>query len=108
MVENYPKNHLKEQIESEEMIFKTKVLDVRSQVYKKIEKAQKNADKDYQMKLKEIEAKKENYRTQLENDFKKLVNSIEKEEEIIFQEINEKYKQREEEVIEKILKSILP
>jgi len=108
MAQDYPKNQLKEEIESKEMIFKTKVLDVRSQVYKKIEKAQKDAEKDYQLKIEEIETKKEKYRIQVENEFKELVKTIEKEEDKIFQEINTKYEQRENEVIDKILKSILP
>ena len=108
MTQHYPKNPLKDQIESEEMIFKSKVLNTRSQVYKRIDKAQKEANEEYQLKLKEIEAKKEDYRRQNENKFQELVKTIEKEEEMIFQKITQKYDQREKDVIENILKSILP
>ena len=108
MVQDSPKNNLKEQIESEEMILKAKILEVRTQVAKKIKKAQQDSDKTYQMKLKEIVKRKEEQISQIDARFKEYVNKIEDSEERTFQEITTKYEQREEEVISKLLKYILP
>jgi vacuolar-type H+-ATPase subunit H len=108
MVQDFPKNHLKEQIESEEMILKAKVLEVRSQVAKKIKKAQQESDKTYQKKLKEINEKKEEQISHIDSRFKEYVKEIEDSEERTFREITTKYEQREEEVINKLLKNILP
>lgn len=108
MGQDSPKNHLKDQIESEEMILKTKVLEVRSQVAKKIENAQQEADIDFQKRLKEIEKKQTGSTTQTETKFKKLVQELENEEKNTLQEIRTKYKQREDEIINNLLKQILP
>jgi hypothetical protein len=108
MVQDSPKNHLKEQIESEEMILKTKFLEVRSQVAKKIEKAQQDSDKTYQMRLKEIDERKAEQISHIDSRFREYVKTIEDIEERTFQEIITKYEQREEEIITKLLKNILP
>ena len=108
MVQDSPKNHLKGQIESEEMLLKAKVLEVRSQVAKKIKKAQQDSDETYQMKLKEINERKEEQISQFESKFVEYVKKIESSEERTLHEINTKYEQREEEVIKKLLKNILP
>ena len=108
MGQDSPKNLLKDQIESEEMILKAKVLEVRSQVAKKIKNAQQEADIDFQKRLKEIEKKRIGTTTQTETKFKKIVQELEKEEKSTLQEIDTKYKQREEEIINNLLKQILP
>ncbi len=108
MVQDSPKNHLKEQIESEEMILKAKALEVRSQVAKKIKKAQQDSDKTYQMKLREINKRKEEQISHIDAKFREYVKKIEESEEGTFQEITTKYEQREKEVISKLLKNILP
>ena len=108
MVQDSPKNHLKEQIESEEMLLKTKVLEVRSQVAKKIKKAQLDGDKTYQMKLNEINERKEEQISHIDTKFREFVKNIEESEERTFQEINSKYEEREEEIVNRLLKNILP
>lgn len=108
MVQDSPKNHLKEQIESEEMILKTKFLEVRSQAAKKIEKAQQDSDKTYQMRLKEIDERKAEQISHIDSRFREYIKTIEDLEERTFQEILIKYEQREEEIITKLLKNILP
>jgi len=108
MVKDSPKNNLKVQIESEEMLSKAKVLEVRSQVAKKINKAQQDGEETYQMKLKEINDRKNEQVSHFESKFNEYVEKIEALEERTFQEITTKYEQREEEVINKLLKNILP
>ncbi len=108
MVQDSPKNHLKGQIESEEMLLKAKILEVRSQVAKKIKEAQQDSDKTYQMKLKEINERKEEQISHINSKFRDFVKNIEESEERTFQEINSKYEEREEEIINKLLKNILP
>jgi len=108
MVQDSQKNNHKIQIESEEMLSKAKVLEVRSQVAKKIKKAQLDSDETYQMKLKEINERKEEQVSQIESKFVEYVKEIESSEERTLQDINTKYEQREEEVIKKLLKNILP
>jgi len=61
MVKDSPKNNLKIQIESEEMLSKAKVLEVRSHVATKINKAQQDGEETYQMKLKEIKIRSTYY-----------------------------------------------
>lgn len=108
MVQDSPKINHKTQIESEEMLSKAKVLEVRSEVAKKIKKAQLDSDETYQMKLKEINERKEEQISQIESKFVEYVKEIESSEERTLQDINTKYEQREEEVIKKLLKNILP
>jgi len=108
MVQDSQKNNHKMQIESEEMLSKAKVLEVRSQIAKKIKKTQLDSDETYQMKLKEINERKEEQVSQIESKFVEYVKEIESSEERTLQDINTKYEQREEEVIKKLLKNILP
>ena len=108
MVQDSPKNNHRMQIESEEMLSKAKVLEVRSQVARKIKKAKQDSDETYQMKLIEINDRKEKQISNIESKFNEYVIRVEALEERTFQEITTKYEQREEEVIKKLLKHILP
>ena len=108
MTQDSPENHLKEKIESEEMLLKAKVLEARSQAAKEIQNAKQDSDKTYLKKLREIKKKKEENIVSLEAKFKKYVIDTEKIEERSFQEITKKYEQKEGEVIKKLLERILP
>jgi hypothetical protein len=108
MAPDSQKNQFKQQIESEEMILKTKILEARSQFAKKVKKARQEADEEYQVKLKDNEKKKTNLFAQTEIRFNNLVKELEKVEENTFQEIERKYEQRGKEVLNKLLDDILP
>jgi hypothetical protein len=60
------------------------------------------------MKLKEINERKEEQISQIDSRFREFVKNIEESEGRTFQEINSKYEEREEEIINKLLKNILP
>ncbi|MCK5158182.1 MAG: hypothetical protein KAR08_03430 [Candidatus Heimdallarchaeota archaeon] len=90
------------------MILKANILEMRGQIAKKIEKAQQDCDKTYQMKLKEIDKKKTEQISLFDSRFREYVKKIKDSEERTFQEITSKYEQREEGVITKLLKNILP
>lgn len=101
-------NKLKQHIESNEIIFMTELLDARRKVAKKIEKTREIAKQEYQAELEKNEEEKKNLIAKAKENFDMLLNDIEKVEEEINQEIKNNYKQREKEVIDELLKIILP
>lgn len=99
---------LKQHIESNEIIFMTELLDARRKVAKKIEKTREIAKQEYQAEMEKYAEEKKNLIAKAKENFDMLLNDIEKVEEEIIQEIKNKYNQREKEVIDELLKTILP
>jgi len=101
-------DELKQQIEGKEILFMTEILEARRQVAEKIEKARKKADQDYQDELNNLQEERKKILADVQDHFKELLNETEKaEDEVIFR-IKEKYEQREKEVVQNLIKLILP
>lgn len=101
-------DELKQHIESKEIIFMTELLEIRCQAAEKVEEAQKKADQDYQAELKRLQEEREKILSKAQEHFKKLLNETEKAEEEVILRIKENYDQNEKDVIQNLIKLILP